>query len=121
MFDFLDNDIFVITINIFFLIFIIYDYKKYRATKQKMLLLNIAVTIGFAIWVMIPFYNKYLTWSDTDIAQLTQSCEHNRSICECLVNEVITSYSFESYCLIDANRSGFQSFDLEDPKLCFKD
>lgn len=119
MFDFLENDIFVIVLNIAFLIFIIYDYKKYTATKQKKFLLNIAMTIGFAIWTMIPFYNKYITWQDKDITQLTQTCEHNHSVCECLVNGVITSYSFDAYCQIDINRSGFRDFELEDSQSCF--
>jgi len=120
MFDFLENDIFVIVLNIAFLLFIIYDYRKYRVTKQKKFLFNIIMTIGFAIWVMIPFYNKYITWSDKDIVQLTQSCEHNSSVCECLVNGVITSYSFDTYATIDINRSGFKSFTVEDSELCFE-
>lgn len=122
MFDFLDNDIFVMVLNIIFLVLIIYDYKKYQQTKQKVLLVNIAVTIGFAIWVMIPFYNKYLTWEDKDIAKISAtSKEHNATLRACLIDKTIKAYSYESYCQQDINSSEFQAFLSESLKECEED
>ena len=111
MFDFLDNDIFVIILNIAFLVFIIYDYKKYQQTKQKILLLNIAITIGFALWVMIPFYNKYLTWEADQIKEVRASCnEKNATLKDCLVDMTIKSYSYSAYCKEDRNSTPFKDF-----------
>ena len=119
MFDFLDNDIFVIVLNIAFLIFIIYDYKKYQATKQKMLLFNIALTIGFAIWVMVPFYNKYFTWDESHIHKLTLECsEANETLRDCIVDTTIKSYTLESFQSEDKNSSDYQEFLQECRKEC---
>ena len=119
MFDFLENDIFVIVLNIAFLIFIIYDYKKYKATKQKMLLLNIAMTIGFAIWVMIPFYNKYFTWSDENITKITVACsDSNKTLYNCMVDSTIKAYSYEDYSCEDKNSSDYKAFVTEALETC---
>ncbi len=122
MFDFLNNDAVVIVLNIIFLVLIIYDYKKYQQTKQKVLLLNIAVTIGFAIWVMIPFYNKYLTWKPQNIASLAAaSKEHNNTLRDCLIDKTIKAYSYESYCRQDLNGTEFKAFLSETLKACQED
>lgn len=118
MFDFLDNDIFVMVLNVVFLVFIIYDFRKYQQTKQKMFLVNIAITIGFAIWVMIPFYNKYITWQDKDIQTLTQNCEDNKSLCDCLTDSTIKNYDYESYVLEDKNSSHYREFFKENLQEC---
>ena len=119
MFDFLENDIFVIVLNIAFLIFIIYDYKKYKATKQKMLLLNIAMTIGFAIWVMIPFYNKYFTWSDANITKIAVACsDTNKTLYNCMVDSTIKAYSYEDYSCEDKNSSDYKAFVKEALEAC---
>ena len=118
MFDFLDNDIFVIVINIVFLVFIIYDIKKYRQTKQKALLFNIALTIGFAIWVMIPFYNKYMTWDDKSITQIDLACEHNQSLHDCLVDAAVKNYSFEAFDKEDKESEDYLAFIKDASKEC---
>lgn len=118
MFDFLDNDIFVIVINIAFLIFIIYDFKKYQETKQKHFLLNIALTIGFAIWVMIPFYNKYITWGDENITKIDLACEHNVSLHDCLVDAAVKNYSFEDFTKEDKKSKDYLEFIKETSKEC---
>lgn len=121
MFDFLDNDIFVIVINIAFLIFIIYDIKKYKETQHKALLVNIALTLGFLVWVMIPFYNKYITWDKKDITLLSQSCDVNATMCACLTDSIIKAYSFEGFTDINKQSSGYLEFLKESKKECHKD
>ena len=53
MFDFLDSDWFNITLQIVFVFLLIYDIRKYRQSKEKKkrqeAMLNIVLTIGFAI------------------------------------------------------------------------
>ena len=61
MFDFYESDWFTITLEVVFLIFIVYDIKRYFETKKREYLLNITLTLGFFIWAFIPFYNKYFT------------------------------------------------------------
>ena len=118
MFDFLDNDIFVMVLNVVFLVFIIYDFKKYQKTKQKLFLLNILITIGFAIWVMIPFYNKYITWDDNKIQNLSQKCHQDKKLCECQLDKTIKAYSYASYQNEDKNSSDYKDFLLENKEEC---
>ncbi len=64
MFDFLDSDWFNITLQIVFILLIWFDIKKYRQTKKKEYIVNIVATIGFAIWVLYPYYISYFEWSE---------------------------------------------------------
>ena len=118
MFDFLDNDIFVIVINIIFLLFIIYDVKKYRQSRERKFLFNIALTIGFAIWVMIPFYNKYITWDEKDIKRVDLECEHNQSLHDCLVDCTVKNYSFEAFKALDKSGDDYKTFLKEMTEEC---
>jgi hypothetical protein len=122
MFDFLDNDYFIITINIVFLVFIIFDIQKFRESEDKKYLLNILLTLGFAIWVMIPFYNKYITWSEKNISELSHHCEeNNRSLCSCITDWTIKSYSYESFMQVDKNSSDYRAFLKETKQECLED
>ncbi len=99
MFAFYESDWFTITLEILFLLFIIYDTKRYFETKKREYLLNIALTIGFFFWALVPFYNKYYSWQDRDKVSLIKDCvvEHNQSYCDCLDDKVFKEYSFEGF------------------------
>lgn len=119
MFDFLENDTFVIVLNIVFLLFIIYDFKKYQQTKQKQFLLNITLTLGFAIWTMIPFYNKYFTWSDAHIAHIDLNCsDTNQTLYNCMVDNTIKAYSYEDFICEDKNSSDYKAFVKDTLQAC---
>lgn len=121
MFDFLDNDYFVITLETLFLIFIIFDLKKWFETKKREYLINIALSVGFFIYTAIPFYNKYYTWSNQDLNTLNEKClnENNSTLCECLNDKIIKEYSFESYQNADQNK--LKEFFDESKQECIED
>lgn len=103
---FYESDWFTITLEVIFLIFIVYDIRRYIATKKKEYITNIVLTIGFAVWAFIPFYNKYLKWEERDKAKMIEACmiEHNASYCECLDDKVFKEYTFEVFQKIDKSK-----------------
>ncbi len=124
MFDFLDNDYFNIILQIVFLLFIAYDTKKYFQTRQKQYLINIALTLGFFIWAIVPFYNKYMTWDNTHKSELKIWCEkdNNISMCKCLDDKVFKEYSYESYKAYKSKTdSDLKEFLSEVKKECLED
>jgi len=99
MFDFLSSDWFNLGLEVVFLIFIVYDIKKYNENKNKEYLINIILTIGFFIWTIIPFYNSYITWEDKDKYELIKSCEkeNNSTLCNCLSDSIFKEYQHTDY------------------------
>ncbi len=121
MFDFLDSDAFIIGLEILFLTFIGYDAYKYYKTKRREYILNIVMAIGFAIWVLYPFYTKYYEWSDTDRDALSTVClnEHNSTYCSCIDNAIVKAYTKEEFALQDKNGTGFLEFLKDTEEECF--
>ena len=103
MFDFLSSDWFNLGLEVVFLIFIVYDIKKYNENKNKEYLINIILTIGFFIWTIIPFYNSYITWEDKDKSELIKSCEkeNNSTLCNCLSDSIFKEYQHKDYKKIE--------------------
>jgi len=121
MFAFYESDWFTIILEILFLVFIVYDIKRYIETKKREYLLNIVLTIGFFFWALVPFYNKYLTWHEADRATLVAAClqEHNESYCNCLDDKVFKSYSRDDFKSIDQkNDVDFVEFLDESDREC---
>jgi hypothetical protein len=123
VFDFLDSDWFVISLEIVFLLFIIYDAKKYFETKKKEYITNIVLTLGFFIWALIPFYNSYMTWSQDQKQDLISECkkENNETLCQCLDEKIFKEYSFEDFKSLDKNSSDFNEFVKETKEECLDD
>lgn len=123
MFDFLDSDWFVISLEIVFLLFIAYDAKKYFETKKKEYITNIVLTLGFFIWALIPFYNSYMTWSEDKKQELISECkkENNETLCQCLDEKIFKEYSFEDFKSLDKNSSDFNKFIKETKEECLDD
>jgi len=117
MFDFLDNDWFNITLEIIFLILILYDVKKYIQTKKKEYIINIILTIGFAIWALYPYYNSYVGWKEDEKIKMISTCNdsNNTKLCKCIDDAIFKGYTFEQYMAIDKNSSDFIDF-LKDSK-----
>ncbi len=123
MFDFLDSDWFVISLEIVFLLFIAYDAKKYFETKKKEYITNIVLTLGFFIWALIPFYNSYMTWSEDKKQELISECkkENNETLCQCLDEKIFKEYSFEDFKSLDKNSSDFNEFIKDTKEECLDD
>lgn len=123
MFSFFSEDWFVISLEIVFLLFIIYDAKKYFQTQKKEYLTNIALTIGFFIWTAIPFYNSYITWNEGTKSEINAAClsENNETLCKCLDENIFKEYSFEAYQALDKNSSDYVEFVKETKEDCLDD
>lgn len=123
MFDFLDNDWFVIALEIVFLLFIAYDWKKYQETKKKEYITNIVLAIVFAVWTLLPFYNSYMTWTDKDKKSFITTCqkENNETLCSCLSNTLFKEYAFEEYKKMDKEGEEFKEFIKETKEECLDD
>ena len=106
MFDFMDEDWFIITLEVFFLIFIIYDAKQYFLTKKKEYLTNIVLTIGFAIWTLYPMYISYFKWDETQKQDVLKACEKedNVTLCKCIDGGLFKEYGFEELKNLDETK-----------------
>ena len=117
MFDFLESDWFNITLEIVFLLLISWDVKRYFETKKREYIVNIVLTVGFAIWALWPYYNSYIEWSDEEKKSLLSSCnnETNATLCACMDDAIFKNFTHEEYTKLDKNGSEFKKF-LQDAK-----
>jgi len=123
MFDFLDSDWFIIGLEIVFIVLISYDIYKYIKTKKRQYIINIALTLGFAIWTLYPFYTKYYEWNDKDRDLMMQKClkNGNERYCGCLENMIFKEYDEENYKKLDAEDDvEFLEFMNESKKECLE-
>ena len=117
MFDFLDSDWFNIGLEIVFLILISYDVKKYIETRKREYIINIVLTIGFAIWVLYPYYKSYFGWEESQKSALISTCadSNNTELCKCVDDALFKGYTYEEYKLLDKNSTEYKEF-VEDAK-----
>lgn len=123
MFDFLDSDWFVIGLEIVFLILVSYDIKKYLETKKREYIVNIVLTIGFAIWVLVPFYTSYFGWEASQKTEMLKSCSesNNSELCNCVDENIFKTYTHEEYLSIDKNSTEVIEFIKETKEDCLDD
>jgi hypothetical protein len=123
MFDFLDSDWFNITLEIFFLILIGWDIKRYFETKKKEYIINIVLTIGFAFWALYPYYNSYIEWDEEQKKSLLIHCnkEKNASLCTCIDDAIFKHYTHDEYIALDKNATEFIEFLQEAKEECSDD
>ena len=113
MFDFLDSDWFNIGLEIVFIILISYDVKKYFETKKREYIVNIVLTIGFAIWALYPYYNSYIGWEEEQKKEMLSHCsgdENSTKLCRCLDDTTFKSYTYDEYKALDKNSSEYREF-----------
>ena len=123
MFDFLDSDWFNIGLEIVFLILISYDVKKYIETKKKEYITNIVLTIGFAFWVLYPYYKSYYGWNETQKQMIISSCAdtNDTKLCECVDGKIFKEYVYIEYKALDKNSSDYKEFLKEAKEECLDD
>ena len=118
MFDFLNSDWFNISLEVLFLVLIINDVRKYMQTKKGEYLLNIVLTIGFAIWALYPYYNSYVGWEEKQKEIMISHCkgdENSTKLCKCLDDATFKEYTYEEYKALDKNSTEYKKF-LKDAK-----
>lgn len=123
MFDFLDSDWFNISLEIVFLILISYDVKKYFETRKREYIINIILTIGFAIWTLYPYYNSYVGWSDVQKRVMITNCadSNNTKLCKCLDDATFKGFTHDEYILLDKNSSKYKEFLKDATEECLDD
>ncbi len=123
MFDFLDSDWFVIGLEIVFVILISYDAKKYFETKKREYIFNIVLTLGFAVWTLLPFYTSYFGWQEQQKTEMLQECKdtNNTELCNCVDRSLFKEYTNQEYINIDKNSSTFKEFIKDTQEGCLDD
>jgi hypothetical protein len=123
LFDFLDSDWFNIGLEIVFLILISYDIKKYFETKKREYIVNIVLTIGFAIWVLYPYYKSYYGWNETQKQEIISTCKdaNNSELCRCVDETIFKTYVYDEYKALDKNSSEYREFLKETKEECLDD
>ncbi|MDH4944974.1 hypothetical protein [Sulfurimonas sp. C5] len=117
MFDFFDSDWFNIALEIFFVILISYDVKRYMETKKGEFLVNIVITLGFAIWTLYPYYKSYFGWENPQKEKILSACanDQNQTLCTCVNEKLFKEYTYQEYKAIDINGTEYLEF-LKDAK-----
>ncbi|WP_373069330.1 hypothetical protein [Sulfurimonas sp.] len=123
MFDFLDSDWFNIGLEIVFLILISYDVKKYIETKKKEYIVNIVLTVGFAIWVLYPYYKSYFGWEESQKKELISTCvdTNDTKLCKCVDEALFKGYTYDEYKVLDKNSSEYIGFVKDAKEECLDD
>ncbi len=120
MFDFLDSDWFNIGLEIVFLILISYDIKKYFQTRKKEYIVNVVLTIGFAIWVLYPYYKSYFGWEESQKSEMISTCQDTNStkLCKCVDEAIFKEYVYDAYKALDKNSTEYKEFIKETKEEC---
>jgi len=124
LFEFLDSDWFNIGLEVVFLILISWDVKKYFETRKREYIVNIVLTIGFAIWALYPYYNSYVGWEDEQKKEMLSHCtgdENSTKLCRCLDDATFKEYTYEAYKAIDKNSSDYKEFLKDAREDCLDD
>ncbi|WP_297444055.1 hypothetical protein [Sulfurimonas sp.] len=125
MFDFLDSDWFNIGLEVVFIILISYDVKKYFETKKREYIINIVLTIGFAIWALYPYYTSYVGWEESQKEKMISTCDkedaNTTKLCKCIDDALFKGFTHDEYIALDKNGSEYQEFIKEAKEDCLDD
>jgi len=119
----MDSDWFNIGLEVFFVLLISYDIKKYIVTKKKEYITNIVLTLAFAVWALYPYYNSYIGWDETQKQEMISTCKdsNDTKLCECVDDLIFKEFTYEEYISIDKNSSDYQEFLTEAKEDCSDD
>ena len=120
MFDFLDTDWFNIGLEVVFIILISYDVKKYFETRKREYIINIALTIGFAIWALYPYYTSYVGWEEKQKEVMISHCKEtkDKKLCTCVDEATFKNYTHDKYIVLDKNSSEYKEWLKETKEEC---
>ncbi|MFT5661503.1 MAG: hypothetical protein ACI9TV_002149 [Sulfurimonas sp.] len=123
MFDFLDSDWFIITLEIVFIILIAYDIKKYVETKKKEYITNIVLTFAFAVWTLYPMYISYFGWEDSQKQEMLLTCNdsNDTKICNCIDEQIFKEFTYDEHKAEDKSSKEYQEFTKEAKEDCLDD
>ena len=123
MFDFLDSDWFNIGLEVVFVLLISYDIKKYFQTKKREYLVNIVLTIGFAIWALYPYYTSYVGWQEGQKKVMLSHCgdTNDTKLCTCLDESTFKNYTHDEYIVLDKNTTDYKEWYKETKEDCLDD
>lgn len=125
MFDFLDEDWFIITLEIIFIILIIYDIRQYLRTKKKEYITNIVLTAGFAVWTLMPMYTKYIGWEEFQRDEYSSLCTNKDAnatqLCECINDSAFKEYTHKAYSSLDKTSKEYTEFMKDTKEDCLDD
>jgi uncharacterized membrane protein len=123
LFDFLDSDWFNIGLEIVFLILVSYDIKKYFETRKREYIINIVLTIGFAIWVLYPYYKSYFGWNEAQKQEMISTCTdaNDTKLCKCVDEAIFKAYVYEEYKALDKNSEEYKEFVADAKEECTDD
>ncbi len=116
----MDTDWFNIGLEIFFVILISYDLKKYFETRKSSYITNIVLTIGFAIWTLYPYYTSYIGWENEQKMVMISHCNEtdNSKLCKCIDEATFKNYTHYEYILIDKNSTEYSEWLSETKEEC---
>jgi hypothetical protein len=121
VFDFLDSDWFNIGLEVLFVLLISYDIKKYFETRKREYIVNIVLTIGFAVWALYPYYTSYVGWQEDQKEVLISHCgeSNDTKLCKCVDEATFKSYTHDEYIALDKkNSSEYREFLSETEEDC---
>lgn len=125
MFDFLESDWFNITLEIVFVLLVAYDVKKYMQSRKREYLVNIVLTIGFAIWALYPYYTSYAGWKEEQKVKMISACDsadnNDTKLCKCIDNATFKEFTHDEYVALDKNGTQFREFLQETKEDCLDD
>lgn len=123
MFDFLDSDWFIVTMEIIFLILIIYDIRQYIRTKKKEYIGNIVLTFAFAVWTLYPMYISYFGWEESQKQEMLVVCNdsNDTKLCNCVDESIFKEYTHNEYKALDKNSKEYVEFMKETKEDCLDD
>jgi hypothetical protein len=123
LFDFLDSDWFNIGLEVIFIILISYDVKKYFETRKREYMINIVLTIGFAIWTLYPYYTSYVGWQEEQKSVMISSCKdmNDTKLCKCIDEETFKTFTHDEYIVLDKNGSEYKEFLKDTKEECLDD
>ena len=120
MFDFLDSDWFNILLQVGFVIALVYDVKKYKETQEFKYVFNIFTTIGFAIWILYPYYTSYTGWQEEQKTEMISHCSdtNNTKLCKCIDEATFKSYTHDEYMALDKKSSEYAEWLADTKEEC---
>lgn len=89
-------------------------------TKKKEYIVNVVLTIGFAIWVLYPYYTSYVGWEDSQKQEMISTCDtvEDKKLCKCVDEAIFKGFTYDEYKAQDKNSTQYKEFLKETKEGC---